>query len=333
MKIVKFLNYALILGLVMFAAGCEEAYDPYPEFQSVPHGFGKYKTGTPTSLFFGNNNAKLEASLQWISTDGKVTVTDMDLFVTWTEGYLDKDGLPKTASHGKKLIKTLPAGAARTPVDFSWTASDVYNAFKGAKFDYSDGAGSRDVFANPKDARRTANSYFTPNDKFTLTWAFKSSDGKYYDSWSGGICSNSVGANCQLNFNIVCLSELAGTYDYKAKGWCGAEKTGKIELKLTGTGVYVPILDGGAEADFSFGAYAVCYGATAQLPGGDLKLNDSCNKLFFSGKSRWGETYVFRDIQINGAELYISWKNDYDPEAGEIWITRTDGKAWPALTK
>jgi len=296
MKIVKFLNYALVLGLVMFAAGCEEAYDPYPEFQSVPHGFGKYKTGTPTSLFFGNNNSKLEASLQWISTDGKVTVNDMDLFVTWT-------------------------------------AADVYNAFKSAKFDYQDGAGSRDVFANPKDGRRSATSFFTPNDKFTLTWAFKSSDGKYYDSWSGGICSNSVGANCQLNFNIVCLSELAGTYDYKAKGWCGTEKTGKIEFKLKGTGVYEPFLDGAAEPDFSFGAYAACYGETAQLPGGELKLNDSCNKLFFSGKSRWGETYVFREIQINGANLFISWKNDYDPEAGEITITRTDGKPWPALVK
>jgi hypothetical protein len=333
MKILKFYNYALILGLFLFAAGCEDAYDPYPDFQPVPHGFGAYKAGTPTSLFFGDNNSKLEASLEWKSTDGKVTVSEIDLYVTWSEGYLDKDGLPKTASHGKKKVKTLTGGAARTPQAFSWTAADVYNVFKGAKFDYQDGAGSRDVFADPKDSRRTASSYFTPNDKFVLTWGFKSSDGKYYDSWSGGVCNSSVGANCQLAFNIVCVSELAGTYNYKAKGWCGTEKTGTLQFKSKGTGAYEPFLDGGAEADFSFGAYAVCYGATAQLPGGNLVLNDSCNKLFFSGKSRWGETYEFREIQVNGAELYISWKNDYDPEAGEIWITRTDGKNWPALVK
>lgn len=333
MKILKFYNYIIIFSLLLFIAGCEKPYDPYPAFESVAHGFGKYKSGTPTSFYFGDNNSKLEGDLQWISIDNKVTVNEMDLYITWTEGYLDQDGLPKTASHGKKKLKTLGAGAARSPQAFSWTATDVYNLFKGNTFDYKDGAGARDVFNNPKDPARSASSYFTSNDKFVLTWGFKASDGRYFDSWSGGICSNSVGANCQLAFNVVCVSELAGTYDYRAIGWCGTEKTGTLEIKSAGTGVYTPVLDGGAEPDFSFGAYAACYGATATLPGGDLKLNDACNKLSFSGKSRWGETYEFREIRVNGGELYISWKNDYDPEAGEIYITRKDSKSWPALRK
>jgi hypothetical protein len=137
----------------------------------------------------------------------------------------------------------------------------------------------------------------------------------------------------QIVFTTKCNSGLAGVYNYKAKGWCGSEKTGTLELKLVATGVYLPFLGGGAEPDFSFGSYAVCYGATAQLPGGNLLLNEDCNKLFFTGTSRWGETYEFRDVKVNGPELYLSWKNDYEPESGEVWINRTDGKPWPNLYK
>ncbi len=333
MKVLKFYNYIFVFAFLSFLMSCEDAYNPYPNFESAPHGLGKYKPGTPTSLFFGDNKSKLEGDVQWISTDGAVTVDEIDLFISWNEGYLDQDGLPKTASHGKKKLRTLPAGSARTPQNFSFTAEDVYNLFKGATFDYKDGAGVRDVFNNPKDPSRSSSSYLTTNDKFVFSWAFKASDGRYFDSWSGGICNNSVGANCQLNFNIVCLSELVGTYNYRAIGWCGTEKTGTLELKSAGTGVYEPYLDGAAEPDFSFGAYGACYPPGSQLPGGSLRLNDVCNKLSFSGQSRWGETYEFREIKVNGPELYISWKNDYDPEAGEIYITSTNGSSWPALRK
>ena len=325
----------ILLACLTFVAftGCEDTYDPYPEFQPVPHGFGQYEAGTPTSFFFGDNNAVLKGDLQWVSIDGLVSVDAMDLYVTWSESYLDQDGIPKTAAHGKRKLKTLPAGSERTPQAFSYTATDVYNLFNGIKYDYGDGAGERDVFANPKDSDRKSSAYFTPNDEFILSWGFNATNGKYYDSWSGGICNNTIGANCQLAFNVVCKSALAGTYEYRAIGWCGTEKTGTVELREVGTGVYEPYMDGEAEPDFSFSAYDVCYGEGSTLPGGSLRLNDVCNKLSYSGQSRWGETYEFRELTVTGNVLYISWKNDYDPEAGEVYITRTDGSNWPGLTR
>ncbi|MBK9254784.1 MAG: hypothetical protein IPM42_04790 [Saprospiraceae bacterium] len=285
-------------------------------------------------MFFGNNDSKLEGTLQWISTDQKVVVKEIDYYVSWTESYLDKDGLPKTANHGKKKLSSLAqAGPARTAIPFAFTANDVYEIFKNATFDYDDGVGSRNVFTNPKDGDRSASSYFTSNDKFVFSWGFKAEDGRYFDTWSGGICSNSVGANCFLNFNIVCVSELAGTYDYSTVGWCGDVKAGTLEIKVKGTGTYEFFLDGGTDPDFSLGSYEACYGAGSTLPGGSLLLNDSCNKLFFSGTSRWGEVYTFNSITVNGGTLILDWKNDYDPEAAVTTITRKDGKDWPALKK
>jgi len=38
-------------------------------------------------------------------------------------------------------------------------------------------------------------------------------------------------------------------------------------------------------------------------------------------------------ILLNGPVLYLSWKNDYEPESGEIWIYSADGKPWSNLYK
>ena len=125
-----------------------------------------------------------------------------------------------------------------------------------------------------------------------------------------------------------CVSELGGTYAYSSTGWCGTVVEGTIEFRAEENGVYQIYLDGGADPDFSMGAYAACYGADVTLPGGDLKLIEDCNFLSFTGASRWGETYVFNKVTVAGKTLTLDWKNDYDPEAGVIVITRTD-KDWP----
>jgi len=334
MKILKYFNYILLPCLLLYAAGCEKAYDPYPEFETVPHGFGAYKAGTPTSMFFGNNESKLEGTLQWITTDGKVTVKEMDLYVTWSEGYLDKDGLPKTAVHGRKKLKSISSvPAARTPVAFSFSAKEVYEVFKSAKYDYSDDIGSRDVFSNPKDSRRTATSYFTPNDKFVLSWGFKGEDGRYFDTWSPGICNNSVGANCSLNFGIICQSALAGTYTAVAigtstDGCCPTETmtTTDVTLKDLGSGKY-------ELSDWSGGLYKEWYDVygidDAYVSEPDktknkliIDIQDACNNISAKGVEPFDEA-----IELTGAafpsegKIQYSWENGYG-DKGTVVLTK-----------
>lgn len=265
MKIIKYISFSMLLAVGVLISGCEEPLDPYPLFETVPHGLGRIKAGTPTSFLFGKNDSKIEGDLLWISTDKKVTVNKMELKVTWSEGYLDKDRLPKTAVHGTKVIKALAsAGKAREAQNWVITAAEVYEAFKAAKFDYDDGKGVVDVFARPKDIDRSLTKYFTSNDKFIITWKFTSEDGRVFESWSQGICNETVGSNCALNFGVVCESNLAGTYAFESEGTT-TDPTPSITPKfktLTGTVTLKALGSGRYEiSDYSGGLYGFWYAA------------------------------------------------------------------------
>ncbi len=141
---------------------------------------------------------------------------------------------------------------------------------------------------------------------------------------------------------LLCASGLAGTYSAVSTGagpWgCTNSWAGQVELVKTGDGEYdifaydADHVKGSIGADFSMGAYWVCYGGTATLPGGTLKLIDACNNLAYKGASRWGEVYSFNEVTVAGSDLTLDWVNDYG-EGGVTTLTRTDGTNWPALKK
>lgn len=138
-------------------------------------------------------------------------------------------------------------------------------------------------------------------------------------------CKSKYLSGCD-NLNVLC--------DVTTTGWCGKTDQFEILFKKVGNNTYDLFRTDKNEADFSMGAYAVCYGPSATLPGGDLKLViTDCNKLSYTGKSRWGETYFVREVRTDGDKMYLSWKNDYDPEAGESILKRKDGLTWPPLVK
>lgn len=138
--------------------------------------------------------------------------------------------------------------------------------------------------------------------------------------------SNNVIGGCDDQLETVC--------SVTTIGWCGNTGQFEILLKSLGNNTFDLIRTDKNEADFSMGAYGLCYGPSAIFPGGDLKLViTDCHKLSYTGKSRWGETYFIREVHVNGDEMYLSWKNDYDPEAGESILKRKDGLSWPELVK
>lgn len=328
MKINNLLKITLLSALMIMVASCEDAYNPYPEFETVPHSLAKFKSGSPTSFLFGNNASMLEGDLQWITTDGKVKVVETDYYITWSESYLDKDGLPKTANHGKmKLKNTTDVGNQREAKSWSFTAADVYSVFKDAKFDYGDSVGLRSVFGNPKDGDRSDKKYFTSNDKFTLTWGFKADDGRYFDTWSQGICSETVGSNCSLSFGVICVSNIAGTYTSTTTGTstddcCPTESTVTSEVTITslGSGKYVI-------SDFSAGLYQYWYEVygidSAYTSSTDKTKNkligdilDACDKI----SGAWVEPFA-EPMKISGFSspdlgvITYSWENGYGDKA------------------
>jgi hypothetical protein len=167
-------------------------------------------------------------------------------------------------------------------------------------------------------------------DQFKMTGSLIMNDGTVFAS--GNSSATVKGAAFQghfdVNFPVVCPSDLAGTHSYSTASWCGGPAVIGTSVWVTeANGVYS--IDGG---DYAFGSYFECYSPTATLPGGNLRINDLCNGLFWTGASRWGETYTFNSVSVSGADLIVDWENDYG-EAGITTLTREGGANWPPLFK
>lgn len=158
-----------------------------------------------------------------------------------------------------------------------------------------------------------------PGEQFTIVVNITSSDVTIHPNYGSGTHT----------IQITCPSDLGGTYQVSGNGsgpWgCTTAFTG-VEITWTdlGGGVY-------EIADFSFGAYDACYGAGSTPPGGNLRLNDVCGRIFPTGTSRWGEVYTFSNGTVNGADFSFTWVNDYG-EGADVTVSRTDGTDWPPLT-
>ena len=327
----KLILYSLAVAMLLPFTACEdEDLNPVLAPETAVHGLAELQTGSAANFNFGDNNSTINAQLQWISIDQLNTVTKIELFVEWLEAYKDDEGNPQTANHGTKKIKVIEGGAVpanRTNVAFSVSAKDLFELFKDATFDYGDGNGSVSVFNNTFKPDRSANAYFTSDDAFTLTWAFTTADGRYFDSWSDSVCSEFPGANCDIKWGVICTSDLGGTFDYvQTDMFCPGTVSGTVTWTETTEGVYV-------STDYVFGSYAPCYNAgpvSSDKAGVTLKILDACNRISLSGADNYGDTYTYTIQKTEGTALTLKWENTYG-EFGTVVLTRQDGKNWPAL--
>lgn len=329
----KFKLYAFLLFAVMIVpfSGCEdESLNPVLAPETAVHGFARLQQGSAASFFYGNNDSAINVELQWISIDQLNTVTKIDLFIDWRETYIDAEGNPRTAAHGTKLFKSIEGGsvpANRTYTSFSVAAKELYELFKNATFDYGDGKGKVSVFDNTFKTDRSTAARFTSDDSFTLTWAFTTADGRYFDSWSDSVCSEFPGANCDIKWAVVCTSDLAGTFDFvQTDMFCAGEVTGSVTWTEETEGVY-------KSSDYVFGSYTPCYNAgpvNNDKNGVSLKIIDACNRISVQGTDNYGDSYKYAIQKVDGKTLTIRWENTYG-EYGTVVLTRKDGKNWPPL--
>ncbi|MCB9080321.1 MAG: hypothetical protein H6555_01250 [Lewinellaceae bacterium] len=318
MKRTKILLYTLVAALLLPFSSCkDEALNPVPAPETAVHGFARVASGSATSFLFRNMTTPINLELQWISIDQLNTVTKMEVFVNFRESYVDAEGNPRTANHGTKKIVTIEGSAVpanRTYTGFTISPTAVYEAFKDAKFDYGDGKGSVSVFSNTFKPDRRASARFTPDDSFSMTWAFTTADGRYFDSWSDSVCSEFPGANCTIRWAVVCESAIQGTYTATFTGsstdsCCPGALSGGATVTLTRTG------DGKYTiSDWSAGYYLKYYGvygidATTNM---STTLLDVCGKIVINQfVEPFGESCSGSGTINDDGSITYSWENGY----------------------
>ncbi|MFZ1807708.1 MAG: hypothetical protein WAU36_10820 [Cyclobacteriaceae bacterium] len=207
MKTMKYLMLTLI-GVFALTVSCSDDKELVPAWETAINGQGLI-TSTAQDFKSGNPAIVVDFSLKWISVDSKATVTKMEAFVSWKESYIDSDGNPAVADHGKKQIATIEGGAVpenRGTTTFSLSQPDMFALYNGQTYDYKDGTDGNaiDIFSSTINSGRDAAVHFVSEDKFSVTWQFTGSDGRVFKAWSPSVCTEYPGSNCQVDFGVVC---------------------------------------------------------------------------------------------------------------------------------
>lgn len=316
----KKLFYSLFtLSIILAFTACEEKERAFPEYDDLEHGAYARVLSKEGNFFLTDvDNSTISIEVEFYDeNDGK----DVSSY-SWVVEYIDKAN-GGAGSVAPVNILSIDASAFGTNSDtglpstsFSFSLPDVLSTLGLTTADVDGGSTFR------------FNATLTLNDGRTFTAS---------NTGSNVISSAPFSGLFSFDADLLCTSDLEGIYEATTVGWCG--DTGPTILSQwvsVGPGVYRVVNpadpDNVDAEDFSFGAYDACYGAGSTLPGGDLRIKDACNIIAPIGSSRWGEVYEFLSVTVNGPELIIEWKNDYDPEAGTTTLVRTDGTNWPPLT-
>lgn len=142
---------------------------------------------------------------------------------------------------------------------------------------------------------------------------------------------NTYRSSNSLNVPFSCRSTIGGTYDFVSTNLQAANggpcPTGEVEGKVTFEDL------GGGEflvSDLGFGQYESTCWSDGPATSANAKITDICNRIVSGGKDQYGLTYIWVITDVSGANLSISWTNDYG-DSGDVVVTRPDGSDWPAL--
>lgn len=309
-------KFAIVMLTIIVASCADENLKPIVTFDDAGHGaYPKLinEQGERSVDFFDLDNSQYTYSIEFIDDDNGNGVATYFIELT----YVDVNGVD---SQGPIEYKTFDAASFGTSANGNKSIDNVL--IKATEMIAAVGLVTADI---------------SQADKFIINGTLVMTNG---DLHTGKNSSSTIhGAAFQGHFDItlavVCPSDLEGTHTYVGTaGWCGGGY-----VPTSGTTVWVREANGVfsvEDKDYSFGAYDGCYGdgspgSGKAWPEGNLRINDLCNQLFWTGASQWGEIYFFDDVTVNGAELTLVWHNDYG-EGGTSIITREGGVDWPPLT-
>ncbi len=215
------LYYILLLaGLLTISTACEdEELSPYVEPLPVVHAYAKIPAESPDDFIAGALDAAINANIQWVSIDRKLEVQKIDLYILFSEEYVDPSDNPTVARHGGDegiFFKSIEGGdlkGNRENASFTVSQADVLSLYQNATYDYNGDGNPVPVFNNTIKPSRSAAMPFIPGDNFTVRWELTTTSGLVFDSWSPSVCTefetytgsdyNDGGVNCTLDWTVV----------------------------------------------------------------------------------------------------------------------------------
>lgn len=227
----KLLIYSLSAAIVFLMSCRDESLNPNKPWEPGVHGFGVFDgvaeagkaniaANAKNFPLTGQDAAKIDFKIRWVSLDNQLTVNKITLKVDMIESYTDPDGNPKTVSlgNGGKVFKTIDNPTAnRQWNSFSLSPNEIYNLFKDATVKY-DKVNAVPVFNNPARPRPAGARLQGPlvvggktlanADAFVLTWELTTTTGLVFKVWNeDSICLDptpvsQANANCRLNFTV-----------------------------------------------------------------------------------------------------------------------------------
>ena len=250
MKKFKIYFYTILSFTFLFNSCQDESLISLPDWESAVHGYAQLKAGSKDNFKNGDPSIDLSFELKWKSIDKENIVTNIALYVTFSETYEDSDGNNKSVAHGGAdgvLFKTIANPPAENEyTSFTITQEDVYQLYQNKSYDY--GSGTESVFGNSFTTRNTTNKKFIPGDSFSVNWVLTTEDGRVFDSWSPSVCTEFPEANCKKAWSVVCAETIenpSGDYvitmqDSYGDGWNGAA----VAVTIDGVVTNVTIDDG-----------------------------------------------------------------------------------------
>lgn len=315
MKMLKY-SFGLLAGALVFLSSCRDFVEPnipYSTFDTGAYLRTIDRTST-TFNFFDLANSKFALTLEAVDIEDGATVETVEIRVRHRR-LIPGVGLQYTPATDV-LVKTLQK------TDF---APNADSRFLRASFEVSSAEALAAVGLAPSD--------IAGGDVFEFRLVLNDKFGRRFSS--DNVTTNVAGAPFyaspfQYPVSVVCPSDLAGTFDYtqtemeSVYGDCAGPISGKVTLTAVAgsPGAYTV-------SDATFGFWA-CYGDT--WGNGNVRLNDACGRLTFSGADKYGVGYTFNFISNNGTDLVFTWVNG-DGEKGKVTMKSNAGKPWPATLK
>jgi len=166
-------------------------------------------------------------------------------------------------------------------------------------------------------------------DRFRFQGNVTTTAGANYNAANSSAAVNGNSFRGFFNFSLAafCPSNLEGEYAYTTiatsincptnGNTTTSDLTGMVSVIALGNGEY-------NFSDWSFGSYAVCYGASERANSGTLKFTDTCEEVAFTGTiDNLGEKWAFI-AEVDGTEWVISWENTFE-EKGTTTIINPNG--------
>ena len=115
MKKFKIYLYTILSFSLLLNSCKDESLISLPVWESAVHGYAQLQAGSKDNFKNGDPSVDLTYELKWKSIDKENVVTNIELYIFFSETYVDNDGNNKTAAHGGSdgmLFKTVSSPPA-----------------------------------------------------------------------------------------------------------------------------------------------------------------------------------------------------------------------------